>query len=950
MLAYETGTVGPPDVRAPEVIAEAEAEAARRRARARAASDARRVTEVAAADPTSADRNVTSPSQMAYELLTEVMPYAVGALTPDIADPRLAIESQARDVGRSIYGAVAPVASAVFGASPAGSALNALRGPDEPQARASLEFSPEALGSAAVPFSDEIGGTLDALWNDRQLTEALREAEARRSQAEHRYPGSAMAGMGAQGLVLGQLLGPAGNPGAATAGRSLWQTIASGGLAAAREAAPVGLIMGADRSTHSPTQAALMPGATPTSVGTEALGLSGDTMREGAIQGGLGLGLGGLFGGVGYGMRRAFGGAAPEAVAGMDREAFDRAVASAESADDAIANGTMPGIQDEAFDAIRPTAEGTATPPSAVSLTEPGRALAMNPHEAMLRAAGLRDRRQVRAAETLFGSLENAANRLDRYGIVPRGIQAAGVPESEAIRRATAMREAAGSGLQEVYGQFPSRVGMPTLPRSIEGDPGFADLSDIVAQWRAESQRLRNVRAAGSDAAADIIDAQIARVMDDPRNMRIPRLEMPDTMADFGRPSPGPLNEQFGTLRALRATMRRGPMAEPFEGTLPPDPNAAPEPWMGETLEPPTPATEYDIQPMADMSELNAMMRDLDTQRMDILSGARTTDPTPRHSALGFMRSSLNRGRDEMIQRAFGDEQLANVRRLRDMYATGAMVSPPRGVPIAQQRPPVGLSARILGAPLMLEGARLGFGVGGPMGAVAGGAAGLSAGVGAANLMREYEYPILAAINNGRGSLTQNGIDVAADTLSRLRGQPAAASRAAELAGLESAAASDVTDLGDEGLNLMGRARRVPTATREALGITPEVYDTRAQPALDNARRVAGQEGLAWMRQPDEAPPAAPFVPEHDYRAEADRTFFTEPTPGAPAPAEAPHEGEPDYRAETDRSFFAEPDDLAEELPADPNVLPGVVKTEPIPPADTTLPNIRKFRNRRATP
>jgi hypothetical protein len=204
-----------------------------------------------------------------------------------------------------------------------------------------------------------------------------------------------------------------------------------------------------------------------------------------------------------------------------------------------------------------------------------------------------------------------------------------------------------------------------------------------------------------------------------------------------------------------------------------------------------------------------------------IYSGA-STNPSAAQRAGTEIYRALNRARDRAVLNRFGPEELARYRTMRDAYATAATIAPPGRVPNAAMSQPT-LSRRIGMAAGASTGATLGTAAAGPPGALVGGAIGGTVGYGAANAARRYEYSILAALNSStHGSLSEAGTDVLGQLTRRLMGRPAyagiqAGTEEGALAAREIAERigdEDVIQLADEGLNIVGKLRRLPALVR----------------------------------------------------------------------------------------------------------------------------------------
>lgn len=797
------------------------------RARALASRDANRarraaMTPIQRARDGSEGAGVTSPSRIMAGLVTEAIPAAVGYalgerpahnLAPgETADPSGGVGNRAREfltgLGEDAYNTTA-------GAAPSDYLPDPL-------------YSPPTLANEFVPFSDEIGGTIDAAVNDRPLETSLRSARDRRTALAEQNPGTAMAGMLAQGLVLSPMLGPAGPAAPATSvGRGIIQGVGRG----IAEAVPYGMILGADRSEHSPLSAVSRPDLlTPAGaarVGTETLGLVQDSTTEGAATGLVGGVLGGAFGGAGYGARRFFTGLADDEAAAvasdrLRREVMDNApiddspgALAGDFADDEIGAMRAPGDNGDLYD---------IAPEQNIGGLDLRSGVRADPHLAHMRAAGLTQQPQLRAQP--YGP-RGVADRLDAHGIIRRNEV---IPQSEAYRRAEALRQRSGREIGSMTGSF-------------DAEGHQIDLSQAVSELEALEARLLNSASPEQRAAAADVRRQI------------------DVIA-------------------------QGP-----DGTVNPAPQTG-------------------------MQRLTDAIRARDQTNADFLSGSSTRAPTIARQTGLEMRQILDRARDAGYRTVRGEDASGRYRLARDIYATASRVAPAGRPSPAQMHAPT-LSRRVLGGAGATAGASIGNAIAGAPGSLVGAGIGGVAGYAAGNALKEYEWAILSAMNNGRGTATEIAADIGGQLLNRLRGRPgyepvsrlqgeAAIGAARDIA--ERIGDADVVSLADEGLNLVGMARRAPARIqqiRRALQVNPEAFGQYAEPLIDAARRGELVRRLSEFGQDPEARSAiddamADDLPDFDEMARsgyAREHSGIVPDAGIPETREGTEDDMPDFDA-----------------------------------------------------
>jgi hypothetical protein len=836
-------------------------------------------------------------------------------LPADIAGAlNLRAEGPLRAIGRGAY-------DTVFGGGPIFPGLM------------DVEYSPSTLGYESVPFSDEISGTVDAFANDRPISDAVPEAREHRRDLRERNPGSALAGTIGQGLALSPLLSARAAAGASRAAPTLWNAVRSGAVQGAREGALYGGLSGADESEASVLSSgsdilsgrtAPLPGLAE--LGNDALELGMDT-GAGA---GVGAGVGGVFGGgmgaVGSRLRTGMTGVTPEAEAAAEVEARRRAIAEAESVDDAFTNYGASAHPSEHIDPMAAPSSGAAgfrglsdAAEQPIGLDDMAEAIRENPDIAHVRALGLSDRRQLRGAQNVFG-MRGLADRADMYGLLRRGeIE----PTNVVQQRAVALRDRAGIGLRDIADRFRSGGGRIDMRGAI------TEMEDLAA-------RYRGVRDVESQAIADSIEADIRQIMEGEGNLRLPRGIDDATAVE-------PWAQQMGrasadnvppTVRAAPPTMRRRPV-ELYDGPpleLDDDLAVGAAPSRPGVTNPGAP--EFDTIPLASWDELQSMIRLRDQRNMGFLSGSNTAAPDARRQAGIEMRRILNRARDRAVRDGLGSAAEAEYRQLRDMFATSATVAPPNQLSAAQLSTPT-LSRRLMAGSGMTVGAQIGSQIGGAPGAAVGGLGGGLAGYALGSGMRRYEWSVLAALNNAPGGVGAAVPDIANQLLARVRGRPGyeAASR---MAGQDAVAAvreaaerigdADVISLADEGLNLIGSMRRLPTMmrrAREALRVSPESFGRYAQPLLDSIRRGTFASVMADIQRED--PDAAASIEQNvmDFAQAADEQTFRDPEAVQVDPEAPPVEG-PDFaRMWADEAYGT--DDEPEEV----DIL-NVRKTPPI--------------------
>jgi hypothetical protein len=302
------------------------------------------------------------------------------------------------------------------------------------------------------------------------------------------------------------------------------------------------------------------------------------------------------------------------------------------------------------------------------------------------------------------------------------------------------------------------------------------------------------------------------------------------------------------------------------------------------------------VTPTATMPRLNRLIRSQDDMNRDFLSGAGTHAPTEsRRAGLGIRRL-LNRGRDQALaQMEPLDPGITSaIRQQRDRFATSATVSPPSGLSVNDMHAPT-LTRRLMSGAGATTGASIGGQVAGPLGAVVGGGAGGLGGYMLGNAAKEYEWAIIAAMNGNRGSVADAAANISGQLLRRVQGRPGyqgAQTVEAVRDIAERIGDAEVTALADEGLNLIGRARRVPAMLAEIqrrIGIDPAAFGRHSATLEDAARRGILPNVLSKLLAEDPAVAgdidAVLSVPEYaDEYMEAHPELYNPDAPLPPIP------------------------------------------------------------------
>lgn len=625
-------------------------------------------------------------------------------------------------------------------------------------------YSPEAVGFAAIPFSDEALAGIDAALSDRTYAQTQPQYAARREAAEQANPASTMVGYGAQGIATAPLLptsAAAGNAGAFRTGLRMVPRLAA-------EGALFGGITGADRSQSSvgatlsgmDEHRPLMERISQT--GNAAAGLVGDTM-VGAGQGAaLNVAIGAPIAMAGQAFRNAI---RPGETSAM-RGAFDEAIRSAPSVDETIRDielsvpderaGLLAGIDMPAgggaadvTGAMRQAVPEMPAPERLTLSSVMDELLSGNPDAERARAAGLLDRRQLRAAHNTMG-LPGLSERMDRYGILARGEIA---PTPEIAERATRVRDIAGDALQafrrEMGGEF---VDVDTVANRLDdlaeqyAASPHADYAPIAQQLRNDAAYIRQATQRGtiSPTTQEAAYAAAQRTYADDL-ARLDSLMADRALADAqgNAARVAQLDQAIGEAQRRAAQSMQLPAAT--------TPQRAPIGFIG-------------------WDELQSMINAQRERIRGIVTGSTVDNPGVRATANRQAYRAINEARDEAVRGAMGEDALGRYRLARDVYHTGSLISPPDQLSTQAMRSPQ--ISRLAGTG---TGATLGMTIGGQIagapGAAAGGVVGAGLGFGLGNKLRDYQHAILAAINDPmRGSLGEVAQESARSILARIRG------------------------------------------------------------------------------------------------------------------------------------------------------------------------------------
>lgn len=745
------------------------------------------------------------------------------------------------------------------------------------------DYSPTSLASGFVPFLDEATGAYSAATTDETYSDAQRRYQAMTDEARERYPGSAIVGGVGQGIVASPFLRvPAALRAPLAADASALRIMGQAGGRGLVEGGELGALLAADRSSARPLAEAIevargrvSPELGAGQVGRELLTFAGDVARgtrDAALVGGaVGSGLGAVQAGIRNAAVRPSDiarGASDEAAA------IQRAIESSDAVPDeymldlqqsALSDESLPlsftralDDPDQLMGAALP--EDVRSPNAAMLAPEealtPQTALGLNRPDAFrLRAMGLQTVPQLRGAANVFG-LRGLSRRADMYGILREGELA---PVEETIRRATALRERAGGYLRGIAQQA-------------ERDGVMIDGDALADEMQALAQRHRAIRDPSHQAIADDLERQIQTL----RPEMTPG-DVIDVVDDFvASPNPTivervPLGEEMGRA-TLRDTMPLGqrvardarramnaptvaeaspygqrlgdvmdlPEAEgvemlPDEALPEVDPADVTDDGLfgladeGESLalaRAPRNATQLRRPTLIPWSEMQQMMAAQADRNAALYRGTATSPGTSLRVGADAYRL-MNRARDRAIEARYGQRALGDYRSLRDQYATGATISPPRGEPRSAYTEPT-LRRAISSA--------AGYAVGGPVLGPALGAVGYLAG----NRLPAYEYSILAALSRPGVSLSSSGADLANQVIRRVSGNPAYAQAATAAAGeqlpmivriADSIGDSETAQAAAEALNLGAAIDRLPRLARDIDAIarvSPEMFGRHA--------------------------------------------------------------------------------------------------------------------------
>lgn len=838
----------------------------------------------------------TSAAELGRGLATQVLPgIAEGLPLPLPPDARRrvgeAVGHGVRDVGAAVTEAVVPggmwAAENFYG------------------------YSPGAVGMAAIPFSDEALAGIEAATTDRDYSETAPEWAARRAEAEAANPVSTLAGYGAQGIVTAPLLPMAPATGAGVspvrAGLRMVPRLAA-------EGALFGGITGADRSDAS--VAGALQGIDPESPIAPQLGAAGDAASRLALDTMRGAGTGAALN-VALGVPLTMAGQAltnairPREVETM-RGAFDDAIRNAPSVDESIRDielsipegreGVLAGI-DLAPGGGAADVSGAAARAAGMPEPEPltfgsivDEMFSANPDAERARAAGLLDRRQLRAAHNTMG-LPGLSDRMDRYGILARGEIA---PTPEVVARAERVRDIAGDAIgqirQQMGGEYVDAATvadrLDEVARQYAQNP-HADTAPIVAQLRADAQFIRDASQAGAMAPTTQVRAYEAA-----QRTYADDIAMVDSLMAARREAEASGNPRSVAMidRMLADAQRRAGRSMSLPG-----------------------ATEPQAEPIGFVSwdQLQSMINAQRERIRGIVTGSTVDNPGLRAQAQRQAYRAINEARDEAVQGALGSDALGRYRLARDVYHTGSLIAPPDQLGTQIMRSPqiTRLAGGGTGATI---GATIGGSVAGAPGAVAGGAMGGVLGFGLGNRLRDYQHAIFAAINDpARGSLSEVATNSANAVLARIRGtaQGPAMTEPVRLllsmqpdsvaTGLRQLAQSDdraVAQVAAQELTRLDVAQRMPQIVQQMgdrIASDPS-FGGRLRPALEAAVRAGTlQATLARLaRQEPEA--VAAVVDEFadpqgrtDEEVAEQEMFAPTPTPGVDAGA--PTRAEPQY-------------------------------------------------------
>lgn len=633
-------------------------------------------------------------------------------------------------------------------------------------------FSPLALATRALPFSDELAalGSLAAnklrpdrpddydhsqdltRYEDPTLTygqEADRFDTMFREAAE-RSPRSAALGETAQMIAATPFIPIpariAGLSAPAAVDASTLGLVGRGATRAGYEAGMYGGIHGFDTSEHRPAAALAdavswlgddqaNAGASLARLGHETFGAGVDTLSGAGEYGAIGAATGGGMGVLQAGARRAL--VSPRSVQALQRReagALLNDVRSAPSAADAeeLALYTDRSIPEDVETLSLEPPRTTSGPRLAADEIAPAPRRSLremmldpftgNPDVMRLRAAGLHTIPQQRAAVNIYGP-GGLSRRLDAYGILREGEI---IPIEEAQRRATLLREDASGRLREAAANA-SREGV-----MIDG----ARLADDLDAMAAEYERIPD---ADSASIASDIRAQAQRFRD-----YIPEANPADVEA---------IADEIEVLpERITAPDRLLPPNAGVDEYLPRVTDA------DVTMEPPIELTDMRLVPPTvngniPWEDFQGAMRSQGGRGRAIYRGT-ATNPQEQHAAAVRTYRLMNEARDRAYADQFGEQALADYRLDRDRFATSAHVSPPTGLPRENYTAPV-LSRRMTSGAGATTGAAIGGAVAGAPGIAVGGALGSFGGFLAGNRLPAYEHSILAAFNSARhGSLS----------------------------------------------------------------------------------------------------------------------------------------------------------------------------------------------------
>lgn len=625
-------------------------------------------------------------------------------------------------------------------------------------------YSPQALAYSAVPFSDEALAGIDAALSDRTYGETQPIYAAQREAAEQANPVTAGVGYLSQGLATGPFMPmppAAGNAGALRTGIRAIPRLA-------REGALFGGIAAADRSRSS--VGAALSGIDENApimeqmskVGSETSDLIADTARGGVQGAALNVALGVPLTIAGQAVRNYMRPGETQAMQG----AFDDAVRNAPSVDETIADielsvpqgreGVLAGIDmpagSGAADVTAAMREAVPDMPAPQRLTLSSvmdELLTGNPDAERARAAGLIDRRQLRAAHNTMG-LPGLSERMDRYGILRRGEIA---PTAEVAERATRVRDIAGDALQafrrEMGGEF---VDVDTVANRLDdlaeqySARPHADYAPIAQQLRNDAAYIRQATQRGtiSPTTQEAAYAAAQRTYADD----LARLDslvadraLADAQGNVARVAQ--LDQAIGEAQRRAAQSMRLPSAT--------EPQRAPIGFIG-------------------WDELQSMINAQRERIRGIVTGSTVDNPGVRATANRQAYRAINQARDEAVEGAMGRDALGRYRLARDVFHTGALISPPEQLSTQTMRSPQ--LSRLAGTGTGASvGAAIGGQVAGAPGAAAGSVVGGALGFGIGNKLRDYQHAIIAAINDPmRGSLGEVAQDSARSILARVRG------------------------------------------------------------------------------------------------------------------------------------------------------------------------------------